>query len=81
MWRRSLAPCCRSRTAGAACSIYSDIQMLKWLGGNSFRTSHYPYSEETMRIADREGFLVIDEIPAVDLFFSDSDEAIAARLA
>ena len=57
-----------------------DIQLLKWLGGNSFRTSHYPYSEETMRLADREGMLVIDEIPAVDLFFADGDEHIAARL-
>jgi beta-glucuronidase len=58
-----------------------DVQMIKWLGGNSFRTSHYPYSEDTMRIADREGFLVIDEIPAVDLFFADADEQISARLA
>ena len=58
-----------------------DIQMIKWLGGNSFRTSHYPYNEETMRLADREGMLVIDEIPAVDLYFSDGDPAIQARLA
>ena len=58
-----------------------DIQMIKWLGGNSFRTSHYPYNEETMRLADREGMLVIDEIPAVDLYFSDSDAAIQTRLA
>ncbi len=58
-----------------------DIQLLKWIGGNSFRTSHYPYSEETMRLADREGMLVIDEIPAVKLYFGDSDANIAARLA
>lgn len=58
-----------------------DIQMIKWLGGNSFRTSHYPYNEETMRLADREGLLVIDEIPAVDLYFGDGDATIAARLA
>ena len=44
-----------------------DIGLLKWLGANSFRTSHYPYSEELMRLADREGFVVIDEVPAVGL--------------
>ncbi len=57
-----------------------DIQLLKWMGGNSFRTSHYPYSEETMRLADREGMLVIDEIPACKLYFGDSDANIKARL-
>jgi beta-glucuronidase len=57
-----------------------DIQLLKWIGGNSFRTSHYPYAEETMQLADREGMLVIDEIPAVKLYFGDSDANIAARL-
>jgi beta-glucuronidase len=57
-----------------------DIQLLKWIGGNSFRTSHYPYAEETMRLADREGLLVIDEIPAVKLYFGDSEANIRARL-
>ncbi len=57
-----------------------DIQLLKWIGGNSFRTSHYPYAEETMRLADREGMLVINEIPAVKLYFGDSDANIQARL-
>ena len=44
-----------------------DIGLLKWIGANAFRTSHYPYSEELMRLADREGFVVIDEVPAVGL--------------
>jgi beta-glucuronidase len=44
-----------------------DLNLLKWIGANSFRTSHYPYSEEIMRLADREGFVVIDETPAVGL--------------
>ena len=57
-----------------------DMQLLKWIGGNSFRTSHYPYAEETMQLADREGMLVIDEIPAVKLYFGDSDANIQARL-
>ncbi|MFP3125918.1 beta-glucuronidase [Ectobacillus funiculus] len=42
-----------------------DFKLMKWTGANSFRTSHYPYSEELMRLADREGFVVIDETPAV----------------
>jgi len=42
-----------------------DFNLMKWIGANSFRTSHYPYSEEMMRLADREGFVVLDETPAV----------------
>ena len=42
-----------------------DISLMKWQGANSFRTSHYPYSEEMMRLCDREGIVVIDETPAV----------------
>ncbi|MGT2828128.1 beta-glucuronidase [Streptococcus hillyeri] len=45
-----------------------DLNLLKEMGANSFRTSHYPYSEEMMRLADRMGVLVIDEVPAVGLF-------------
>lgn len=44
-----------------------DFNLMKWIGANSFRTAHYPYSEELMRLADREGFVVIDELPAVGL--------------
>lgn len=42
-----------------------DISLMKWQGANSFRTSHYPYSEEMMRLCDEEGIVVIDEVPAV----------------
>lgn len=42
-----------------------DFNLIKWIGANSFRTAHYPYSEEMMRLADREGIVVIDETPAV----------------
>ena len=31
-----------------------DISLMKWQGANSFRTSHYPYSEEMMRLCDEE---------------------------
>lgn len=48
-----------------------DFNILKWIGANSFRTSHYPYSEEQMMLADREGFVVIDEVPAVGMCFWD----------
>lgn len=57
-----------------------NYELLKWVGANSFRTSHYPYAEEAMMLADRLGLLVINEIPAVGLNFEDPSEATAARL-
>jgi len=60
-------------------SIIRDFELLKWLGANSFRTSHYPYSEEAMRLADEYGLLVIDETPAVSGVFSDAPAIIEAR--
>jgi beta-glucuronidase len=53
--------------------IKRDFELMKWIGANSFRTSHYPYAEEMYQMADREGFLVIDETPAVGLFDSTSN--------
>ncbi len=44
-----------------------DISIMKWQHANSFRTSHYPYSEEMMRLCDEEGIVVIDETPAVGI--------------
>ncbi|RAO72635.1 uncharacterized protein BHQ10_008647 [Talaromyces amestolkiae] len=44
-----------------------DFQLMKWLGANSFRTSHYPYAEEVLEYADRHGIVVIDETAAVGL--------------
>ncbi|WP_434751058.1 beta-glucuronidase [Paenibacillus amylolyticus] len=44
-----------------------DFNLMKWSGANSFRTAHYPYSEEVMRLADHEGFVVIDEVAAVGM--------------
>lgn len=44
-----------------------NFELLKWIGANSVRTSHYPYSEEFMELADRYGILVIDEVPAVGM--------------
>ena len=45
-----------------------DLNLAKEMGANSFRTSHYPYSEEMMDLADRLGIVVIDEVPAVGLY-------------
>jgi len=50
-----------------------DFELMRWIGANSFRTSHYPYDEEMMRLADRLGFLIINEVPAVSLGFYSSD--------
>jgi beta-glucuronidase len=52
------------------CMMKRDFELMKWIGANSFRTSHYPYDEEIYRMADREGFLIIDEVAAVGLFKS-----------
>lgn len=63
-----------------------DFALMEWVGANSFRTSHYPYAEEVLDYADRRGFVVIDEAPAVGLnmalagglFTTFSDDTINA---
>ena len=47
--------------------LIKDINLIKWIGANSFRTSHYPYSEELMDMCDATGIMVINECPAVGL--------------
>ncbi len=49
------------------CLNVKDISLMRWLGANSFRTSHYPYAEEMYDLCDREGIVVIDEVPAVGI--------------
>ncbi|MDA3851765.1 MAG: hypothetical protein PF447_10895, partial [Spirochaetaceae bacterium] len=44
--------------------LIKDHNLLRWIGANSYRTSHYPYSEEAMYMADRQGILIIDETAA-----------------
>ncbi len=56
-----------------------DFELMRWTGANSFRTSHYPYDESVYEMADRLGFLIIDETPAVGLFFYDEQENIDRR--
>jgi beta-glucuronidase len=47
--------------------LVHDFQLLDWVGANSFRTSHYPYAEEVLEFADRNGIVVVDETAAVGL--------------
>ena len=49
------------------CLNVKDVSLMRWLGANSFRTSHYPYAEEMYDLCDREGIVVIDETPAVGI--------------
>jgi len=47
--------------------LLHDFELLKWIGANSFRTSHYPYAEDVLDYADRQGIVLIDETAAVGL--------------
>ena len=58
--------------------VVKDYALMQWVGANSYRTTHYPYSEQMMDLADRLGFLVIDETPAVGLFFAE--EGLSRRM-
>ncbi|MCW3807353.1 glycoside hydrolase family 2 TIM barrel-domain containing protein [Plebeiibacterium marinum] len=49
-------------------AMVKDIELLKWMGANTFRTSDYPHDEMNYHIADKEGILIIDETPAIGLF-------------
>lgn len=58
-----------------------DFEIMKWMGCNSFRTSHYPYAEEELYLADREGFFVIDEVAAVGMLISTTNYEAATQKA
>jgi beta-glucuronidase len=47
--------------------ILRDFALLRWLHANAFRCVHYPYAEEVLFLADKQGVLVVDEVPAVGL--------------
>jgi beta-glucuronidase len=62
--------------------LVKDLNLMKWVGANSFRTSHYPYAEEILRQADRHGILIIDELAANTLSMrAVSDPEQRGRLA
>lgn len=46
-----------------------DHELLKWINANSYRTTHYPYSEELIQLCDEQGILLISEAPAVSINF------------
>jgi len=56
--------------------LVKDFELLKWVGANSFRTSHYPYAEEWLQLADRLGFMVMDEVPACTLDVREHADAL-----
>jgi beta-glucuronidase len=47
--------------------LVRDFHELKGINANSFRTSHYPYSNQHLDLADEFGILVILEAPLVGL--------------
>lgn len=47
--------------------LVKDFSLMEWVNANSFRTVHYPYAEEVLNMADRMGFLVIDETACVGM--------------
>lgn len=47
-------------------TVLRDYNLIKWVGGNVYRTSHYPYADEIMDLADQQGIMIIDECPGVD---------------
>jgi len=52
--------------SGRAYSEEDDRTLLTWvkeLGGNFVRLAHYPHNEEMIRLADRLGILVWEEVP------------------
>ncbi|XP_038209707.1 beta-glucuronidase [Zerene cesonia] len=50
-----------------------NFNLIKWVGANAFRTSHYPYAEEIYQMADEHGIMIIDECPSGDTdIFTDA---------
>ncbi|XP_028146418.1 beta-glucuronidase isoform X4 [Diabrotica virgifera virgifera] len=47
--------------------IIRDHNLIRWIGANAYRTSHYPYAEEIMDLADELGIMIIDETSAIDI--------------
>ncbi|KRT83641.1 glycoside hydrolase, partial [Oryctes borbonicus] len=47
-------------------TILRDYNLIKWVGANAYRTSHYPYADEIMDLADKLGIMIIDECPSVN---------------
>ena len=50
--------------------ILKNFNLIKWLGGNSFRTSHYPYAEEIMDMADERALSSLTSVLGLDKIVS-----------
>lgn len=59
--------------------LVKDFALLKWLNANSFRTSHYPYAEEVLDLADKLGILVIDEVADISRDFRYTSQKSLAQ--
>uniref|UniRef100_A0A8C7ETL4 Beta-glucuronidase n=1 Tax=Neovison vison TaxID=452646 RepID=A0A8C7ETL4_NEOVI len=59
--------------------LVKDFNLLRWLGANAFRTSHYPYAEEVLQLCDRYGIVVIDESPGVGIMRGSEPQAHLGR--
>ena len=44
-------------------TVKRDFELMKWIGANCFRTSHYPYAEEIYQMADEEASLSLTKSP------------------
>ena len=44
-----------------------DFRLMKEMGANFIRISHYPQDEALLELCDREGMLVWEEIPVIDI--------------
>ena len=42
--------------------LIKDFNLIRWTQANSFRTSHYPYSQELMDLADEYGIMIIGSV-------------------
>lgn len=56
-----------------------DLELLRWTGANCLRTSHYPYAEDTLDLADRLGLLVIGEAACVNLDLRHDSPSLRER--
>lgn len=63
----------------SAAVMKRDFECMKWSNANCFRTSHYPYADEWYQFADEEGFLIIDEVPAVGMMRSTRNFVAAGQ--
>lgn len=59
--------------------LVKDYDLLKWIGANSYRTSHYPYDPSYLDYADQQGILVIAETPFVGLNQRMYQESICGK--